>query len=57
VCASQNDVELPKKKGLSAVDILMIAIIVLLLAKALGLLKAFFGIDPFGVLSSCRQLG
>ena len=42
--------DLPKgKKGLNLSDIAIILIILFLVAKFLGLTKAYLGIDPFGI--------
>jgi hypothetical protein len=44
------NINLPKgKKGLSLSDIAIILIILFLVAKFLGLTKAYLGIDPFGI--------
>jgi len=40
---------MPKKKGTSLTDLIIVALIALLLLKGLGLLKAWFDIDPNGV--------
>ena len=46
----EENTNLPKeRKGLSLSDIAIIVIILFLVAKFLGLTKAYLGIDPFGI--------
>jgi hypothetical protein len=47
---TEVNTHLPKgKKGLSLSDIIIILIILFLVAKFLGLTKAYLGVDPFGI--------